>query len=278
MKRLFSLIFALLLVSCLVLTAAAASPPPVTDKEQLLTEAEENALISAIGQLKTDYGIDVMIVTTNSYDGKSAQDYADDWYDTTGGGEDGVLFLLSLSQREWYISTCGKMIYVLTDYGIQRIGEEAVAYIGNGYYYDGFDRFLTSLPHYLDAYENNSPVDGYADYSGSYYHGEAEDTVYYETEYTPNFLISLVIGLVVAAIAIAVMKSAMNTKRPQRCASAYLKPGSYHLKLHQDLFLYSNVSKQRRQQQNTSGGSRGGGSSVHRSSGGRSHGGGGGRF
>lgn len=272
MKRLISLFFALFLIPCLLLTAAAVSPPPVTDKEQLLSEAEENALISAIGQIKTDCSIDVMIVTTESYNGKSAQDYADDWYDTTGGGDDGVLFLLSLAQREWYISTCGKMIYVLTDYGIQHLGEEAASYFGSGDYYGGFVRFLELLPEYLDAYEKGAPVDGHADYSGSYYHGDAEETVYYES--SPNFFVSLVIGLVVAAIAILVMKSAMNTKRAQRGASVYVKQGSFHLKLHQDLFLYSNVSKTRRQQNTSSGG----GSSVHRSSGGRSHGGGGGRF
>lgn len=271
----------LLLLPCLLLCAGAAEVPKVLDWESLLTDTEESALLEAIGQLKETYGIDVMIVTKDSYDGDTAQQHADDLYDFQGGGEDGVLFLLSLAQREWYISTCGKMIYVLTDYGIQQIGEEAAAYFGNGDYYGGFAVFLESLPYYLDAYGNNAPVDGYADYSGSYYHGDAEDTVYYdyETESSPNFFISLVIGLAAAGISIGVMKSAMNTKRAQRDAGVYVKQGSYHLRTHQDLFLYSNVTKTRRQQ-NTGGssGRPGGGSSIHRSSGGRSHGGGGGRF
>lgn len=272
MKRLISLFLALLLIPCLFLSAEAAKVPPVLDWENLLTEAEENSLMQGITALKETYGIDVMIVTKDSYDGYTAQQRADDLYDFQGGGDDGVLFLLSLAQREWYISTCGKMIYVLTDYGIQQVGEEAASYFGSGDFYGGFVSFLEALPEYLDAYEKGSPVDGQADYSGSYYHGDAEDTVYYES--SPNFFISLIIGLVVAAIAVLVMKSAMNTKRAQRGASVYVKQGSFHLKLHQDLFLYSNVSKTRRQQNTSSGG----GSSVHRSSGGRSHGGGGGRF
>lgn len=278
MKRVISYLLVILILPCLLLTVGAATPPQVWDAEDLLTESEENALMEKVADLKEAYGIDVMIVTKASYDGETAQVHADELYDFLGGGDDGVLFLLSLTQREWYISTCGSMIHTLTDYGIQQIGEEAVAYIGNGYYYDGFDCFLDSLPYYLDAYQSDAPLDGYADYSGPYYHGEAEERVYYEAEYTPNFLISLVIGLVVAGISIAVMKSAMNTKRAQRGASVYLKPGSYHLRVHQDLFLYSNVTKTRRQQNNGGGGHRGGGSSVHRSSGGRRHGGGGGRF
>lgn len=274
MKRLLSFLMAFLLIPCLFLTSKAAGVPEILDWEYLLTEEEENALAESIAALKEAYGIDVMIVTKSSFDGYSAQKRADDLYDFQGGGEDGVLFLLSLTQREWYISTCGKMIYVLTDYSIQQVGEEAAAYFGSGDYYGGFAAFLEALPAYLDAYAAGAPVDGYADDSGSYYHGEAEETVYYDSAYSPNILISLGVGLLAAAIGIFSMKSAMNTKRPQRGASVYLKDGSWHLTGHQDLFLYSNISKQRRQQ-NTSGG---GGSSVHRSSGGRSHGGGGGRF
>jgi len=271
MKRLISLFLVLLLLPCLFLSAGAAPVPPVLDWENLLTEAEENSLMQGITALKETYGIDVMIVTKDSFDGYTAQQRADDLYDFQGGGDDGVLFLLSLAQREWYISTCGKMIYVLTDYGIQRLGEDAASYFGGGDYYGGFVSFLEALPGYMDAYEQGAPVDGQADYSGSYYHGEAEETVYYEP--APNFFVSLAIGLVAAAIAVLVMKSTMNSKRAQRGASVYVKQGSFHLKRHQDLFLYSNVSKTRRQQNTSSGGS-----SVHRSSGGRSHGGGGGRF
>lgn len=273
MKRLIS-IFLVLVFCFLPLTARADERAVVSDMECLLSSDEVYALMDSIYQLENTYGINIMIVTASGYGGKSAQQYADDYYDGNGGGEDGVLFLLSLSQREWYISTCGQMIYVLTDYSIQKIGEASAAYFGSGDYYGGFEVFLEALPDYLDAYEAGSPVDGYADYSGSYYHGDAQETVYYETGYSPNILISLCVGLLAAAIGIFAMKSAMNNKRPQRGAAVYLKDGSWHLTGHQDLFLYSNISKQRRQQNTSSGG----GSSVHRSSGGRSHGGGGGRF
>lgn len=273
MKRLCSLILTLLLLLCLVFPAAANEFALITDMEELLTTEEVTALTDAALALKQEYNIHVMIVTVPSFQGKSAQDYADDFYDNNGGGEDGVLFLLSMEEREWYISTAGDMIYALTDYGIQEIGEGAIAYFGQGAYFDGFSFFLNSLPYYLEAFESGTPVDGYADFSGEYYHGDAEETVYYEDS-SPSFFLSLVIGLAAGGITVFVMYRMMDEKNRQRSAAAYIKDGSFRLNTRRDLFLYSNLSKTRKQQNTSSGG----GSSVHRSSGGRRHGGGGGKF
>lgn len=275
MKKWISLFLTALLLPCLFFPAAAESVSPVTDHEDLLTEAEENTLTEKIAQLRETYGIDVMIVTVDSFGTKSAQECADDWYDFSDGGDDGALFLLSMTQREWYISTCGTVIYALTDYGIQQIGEEAVAYIGSGYYFEGFECFLDALPYYLDAYRTGAPVDGYADYSDGYYHGDREETVYYQEEFKPSFLVSLLCGIVVSGVVVLIMRRSMNTKRAQYGAGEYMKEGSWNLTQHQDIFLYSNVTKIRKQEPPKSSG---GGSSVHRSSGGRRHGGGGGRF
>lgn len=274
-RRLTSLLLVLLVLPGLISTALAAKPPHVADKESLLTEAEEDALLQEIYRLQEQYAIDIVILTAPSFNGETAEEYADGYYDLLGCGDDGVLFLLSMEQREWYISTCGSMIYTLTDYGIQQLGESAVAYLAEGLYYEGFMSFLQQLPSYLDAYDAGNPVDGQASYSDSYYHGSREETVYYEEEFTPSIFLSLIIGMVVALIVVLIMRGSMNTKRKQHSAAAYMKTNSYRLNIQRDMFLYSNVSKVRKQQ-NT--GSSGGGSSVHRSSGGRSHGGGGGKF
>ena len=102
--------------------------------------------------------------------------------------------------------------------------------------------------------------------------------MYSRQKRSPNILLSLVIGVVVAAVSVLIMRASMNTKRMQYSASDYMNPGSFHLRTQQDIFLYSNVTKVRRQENNNSSGGGGGGSSVHTSSSGRSHGGGGGKF
>jgi len=274
LKKLISMVLILLLVSSMILSVSAQTAARVSDEAGLLYTEEALALEEKALELAEGYGIDAVILTVDALNGQSAQDCADNYYDSHGYGDDGILFLLAMNEREWYISTCGRVIYALTDYGIQQLGEEVLPYLSAGDWYGAFDRFLDCLPYYLDAYEAGTPVDGYADYSGDYYHGQQDEVVYAPREYQPNFLISLLIGMAAGGITILIMRSNMKTNRSQRTASVYLKDGSWHLYRHLDLFLYSNVSKTRKQQNTSSGG----GSSVHRSSGGRSHGGGGGRF
>lgn len=278
-KKLLSILLALLFLSAAMPAALAETVlPMVIDAADLLTETEESALEQAALELRSKYCMDVVILTVPSLNGASAQNYADDYYDLCGYGYgekgDGILFLLAMNEREWYISTCGDTIYAVTDYGVQQLGNAALPYLSDGLYFDAFDVYLDELSYFLEAYANGTPLDGYADYSGNYYHGSQEEVVYYEDEQGINIFLSLVIGILAAGVSILIMRSSMNTKRRQQSAADYMNEGSYHLRVHRDLFLYSKVSKTRKQQNSSSGG----GSSVHRSSGGRSHGGGGGRF
>lgn len=284
MKKSISLLLCLLLMSVLVLPASANETklPKVVDEAGLLTE-EEIADLSDKAALITDaYDMDVVILTVWSLDGKTAYDYADDYYDNNGYGigpeYSGVLFLLAMESREWYISTCGDAIYAVTDYSISQIGDSVVNYLSDGDYYGGFDAFLRLLGSCYQSYAAGDPIDapkGSYDDSNVYYPGD--ETLYYEEEgeFFPGLIIvSLVVGGVIAAVAILFMRSSMNTKRPRNSAGDYLKSGTFYLRQHSDIFLYSRTHKTRRE----SSSSGAGGSSVRRSSGGRRHGGGGGRF
>ena len=277
-RKLFVFLLSIILLITLPLNASAtASLPMIVDKADLLSSTEEAALEETAQQLRSQFEMDIVILTVHSLIGKSAQDYADDYYDDNGygygAGGSGCLFLLAMEEREWYISTCGDTIYALTDYGIQTLGETALSHLSGDNYADVFQVYLSLISDYLYAYQNDSPIDGNADYSDDYYHGSQETIVYYEEDSSPSILLSLLIGMAAALVSVLVMRSSMNSRRKKHSASGYMKEDSFRLKRHQDLFLYSNVSKVRKQQNNSSGGS-----SVHRSSGGRSHGGGGGKF
>lgn len=276
-QKLLALLLCILLIGNIVLTAGASDTlPAVIDQANLLTREEVSSLEDMAQSLRRTYEMDVVILTVESLDGYSAQTYADDYYDNNGYANDGLLFLLAIKEREWHISTCGNAIYAFTDYGLDRLGELVVPYLSDGEYYEGFCAYLEELSVYFDEYRRGTPIDAYVDsYSPEY----REDVVYYEPH--PQVTIgsvlplSLLIGFIAALVTVLIMAHSMNTKRKQHSAVDYLKQDSYHLRLHRDLFLYSNVKKIRRQQ-NTS--HSGGGSHVHRSSGGRSHGGRGGRF
>ena len=273
-NRMLPVLISLSLILCLAFPVCAETAL-VVDEASLLMPEEIAILEEKAAGLEQSYGIQAVILTVDSLGGNTAQDFTDDFYDQGGYGENGVLFLLSMAEREWYISTCGTVIYALTDYGVQQLGERVVPFLSEELWFEGFACFLDSLPTFLEALESGSPVDGFADESGAYYHGEQEEILYYEQESSPSFLLSLIYGAVISGIAILVMRRSMNTKRTQRCAGEYVKSGSWNLTHNSDIFLYSNVTKTRKQDppKNT-----GGGSSVHRSSSGRRHGGGGGKF
>ena len=63
---------------------------------------------------------DLVIVTTADSGGKSAREYADDFYDEHGFGYEGeygsgALFLIDMDNREYYISTAGSAIGLYSD-------------------------------------------------------------------------------------------------------------------------------------------------------------------
>lgn len=298
-KKFLSILLCLLLVLPFA-GNASANDVKVIDEAGLFTADEMAALEQKADDLVSTYDMDVVILTVYSLDGKTAEAYADDYFDYNGYGigddYSGVLFLLSMEYRDWYMSTCGDAIYALTDYGIERVFSEMSGDLSNGNYYEAFDTYLDTLPTYFDAFKSGSPIDGYAgsyDGPGSYQPGTAEEHVYYEEDggltvgkvlvrLLKMFLYNLPFGVIVALVVVLIMRSKMNTAKAQRNAASYLKDGTYNLHVQRDMFLYSNVSRRRKQQNNGGGGGgshrSGGGSSSHRSSSGRSHGGGGGKF
>lgn len=276
-RRIISAILCLVLLVSLTVSVSADDLPRIVDNAGLLTESEEVNLTTRAETIINDWQIDAVIVTVDSLDGKTVQEYADDYYDDHGYGcgEDysGILFLLSMGTREWYMSTCGEARYIFTDYGLDQLGNEIVPYLSEGNYFEAFDTWLYRVAQYCEAFETSGPIDGYVQ-PDDYFPDSGDEIIYYEKETKPNHFISLVIGVIVALVVVLIMRSQMNTAKKQSHAVDYLKKDSYHLRTCRDMFLYSRVSKSPRAENKSSGG----GSSVHRSSGGRSHGGRGGRF
>ena len=60
--------------------------PRLVDDADLLTDSEEQELNTELDEISEKQQCDVVVVTKNSLDGKSAQDYADDFFDYNGYG------------------------------------------------------------------------------------------------------------------------------------------------------------------------------------------------
>lgn len=258
--KVFCMIF--LILSLSVPVYGWSDTPLLVDGANLLTNSEEDALLQTLQSISQNQQMDIVVVTVESLNGMTARNYADDFYDYNGYEEDGILLLVSMEYRDWYISTTGYGIYAVTDAGIEYMANRFLEDLGNGYYYDAFMTYANLCDQFIDQAKNENPYDVGNMPKGKFPFGF-------------NLLISLGIGLVTALIITGIMAAQLKKVSPQRSAKNYVKQGSLKVTRSQDLFINRHVHRQEKPKQTSSGG---GGSSTHSSSSGRSHGGGGGKF
>ena len=258
MKRFLTAILSLLLIVSLTCVAFAASTDQsgdrvyVVDQADLLSESEEAELERMAEEISQKQKCDVVILTVPSTGLKSLRDFADDYYDQHGYGygkdQSGILFLLSMEKRDWYMSACGEGSKIFTDSKIDEIFDECATDISNGNYARGFRTFL----------EKSEAV-----------------IKFYRRWIVRNTLLSLIIGFLLAFIFSGNLRSQLKSVRMKYNASNYRRPDSMHLETNRDVYLFTNTTSRVIETQQRSGG---GGSSSHTSSSGVTHTGHGGKF
>lgn len=266
MKRKFAVIFMTMMLCVIVAVPVfgEAHPARLVDSASLLTAEEEGVLLEKLDAISERQQVDVAVVTTDTLDGKSPQEYADDFFDYNGYGmgtdRDGILLLVSMEDRDWYISTRGFGSTAVTDAGLEYMSNQFLEDLSAGNYLDAFLTYAEQCDQFIAQAKLGTPYD--------------VDNV--PKEPFPWLLcigISLAVGLVSAVIVTGVMKSQLKSVKSSRNAGNYVKEGSLEITEHSDLYLYSHISRVPIPKNTHSGGS-----SVHTSSSGASHGGGGGKF
>ena len=258
MKKVLTVLLALLIFLSLAAPAFAEAMPRLVDQADLLNDWEEASLLSELDAISSRHGMDVVVVTADTLDGKSPMAYADDFYDYNGYCEDGILLLVSMEDSDWWISTAGYGITAFTDAGIEYLGNRFVPSLSDGDYAGAFGIYADHCDEFITQAKTGDPYDT---------HNLPKEPF----AFLMNLAICFVIGLVIAAIATAIMKGQLKSVRSQAGASSYVKSGSLNVTHRQDLFLYRDVKRTAKPKDS-------GGSSTHTSSSGRSHGGGGGKF
>lgn len=238
--------------------------PRLVDDADLLTDSEESDLLSKLDEISERQYCDVAIVTVDSLDGKTARAYADDFFDYNGYGmgndDSGILLLISMEYRDWAISTYGFGIQAFTDAGQEYITEQILPDLSDGNYAASFNQFAALADRFLTQAKTGNPYD-----YGNLPKGPLS------LLWT---LVAIGAGLLIAWIIVSIMKSSLKSVQPKNNASDYVRNGSMHLTVAQDMFLYRTVSRSARPKSSSSSG----GSSTHSSSSGRSHGGSSGKF
>ena len=242
-----------------------AIKPRLVDDANLLTDIEKKDLLTMLDEISERQKLDVVVVTVNSLDGKTATEYADDFYDYNGYGygesRDGILLLVSMEDRDWAMSTCGYAIQVFTDAGLKYMENEFVGFLSSGDYMTAFTTFAELCDDYITEARTNKP------YDTNNKRKVSSGSVF---QYV---IISIVVGSVVAAILMIIPLSKMKSVRKQAGAGNYVRNGSMVVTNSNEYFLYSNVTKTKIESSSS-----GGGSSTHTSSSGTSHGGSSGKF
>ena len=269
-KIVLTLLFSLVLCLCIATPAFAQTDGFASEYERvqdlagLLSDNEEASLVTKLNELSERQKMDIIVLTTDTLNGKTPRDYADDIYDYSnfgyGESKDGALLLISIEDNDWYISTCGYGITVFTDAGIEYIGNQIKGDLSDSNFAGAFDKFAYLCDEFITQARNGEP---------------------YDVKNLPkeqlSFIwipIAIVAGFILSLITVGRMKAKLKTVRFQPAANSYMKAGSMNITENRDLFLYNTVTRTAKPKDNDSGG----GSSTHTSSSGSTHGGGGGKF
>ena len=299
MKKIKGIIICLLICTFLVMgsmavwadqTGAVSGQPRVFDQAGLFSETEIIQLEEKIAQCRKSTKMDVVIVSAYADGERSAEEYADDYYDYGGFGvgkkASGVLLLYYMDGPgepggECYISTAGTMINMLTDERIESILDDVYGDLGNRDFAGATEHFLEDVKAYV-----KEGVE-----SGQYtYDRDTGEIVRYHSIRLYEVAIAMVIAGILAGSVCLDIKKRYAMKQSSREVSnslqAYRADCAFHFSVAGDKMVNKYV-RSVPIPRNTSSGSGGRGhsgsssagrSTIHTSSSGSSHGGGGRRF
>ena len=236
-------VFLLAVLLSLTLSVHAAGYSYVFDEADILTGEEERMLEETAADISARYGCGVYIVTVWDFQdyGSSVRSGAEDYFLShdfgIGSGENGVMLLLSMAERDYALIAHGDMgNRAFTDYGKDVLSEKFLDDFRSDSWFGGFADYLSGSDAYLDACSAGEPVDVGQESGGL----------------GMTLVMVLVIPVVIAFAACGIMASSMKTARSKTDADDYQK--GVHLTNRQDRFITRTVVRQKIESDSHSGG------------------------
>lgn len=258
-KRLLIGIFSLLLILSFGILVQAKSPY-VIDEGNLLSEKEEEKLAQMIDKINEREGINLVVLTVQSLEGKTVGAYADDYYDEHQYLSDGTLLLISEPDRVFHISTSGRVINILHDQALEDMIEQLVPHLSAGNYNKGIQSFVKNSDFLLKTGGEKRLV------------APKKITLF-------EGLMSSLFGILGSSAILFGMYKTHQSVSPKAYADEYYDPNTLRFTRAKDYLMYTHISKSLRQTSNSSGGNYSSrGATTHTSSSGTSHGGRSGHF
>ena len=271
-KKSLSALLALLLLLCTASVALAVpkqAPPPkaqtqeqgigadrVIDEAEILTDSEEKELDAKIATIEQSHKVRILIGTMKSTDGTPLGKIANNVVDQIPADNGTIVLLLSMKERDWYISTDNKMRARITDgKGAEYLSGEFLPDLKEGKYAAAFTTFAATTNEML-----------------TYYEKEGEP---YDPANAFNLMalgIALACALILGGTIYYILYECGGNVTSATEADAYLNQDSFTLTQNEDNYLYTSISRQAKAKKESSD------SNVSTSSRDSSHGGGGGKF
>lgn len=273
MKRKLTALLLVLLLAVTLAVPALAAGDWVTDEAGLLTDQQISQLSQRAAALAQSSGVGVYIRTVD--------DYADDGFTDVetasytlyhndslgvGDGRDGVLLLLSVSNRKYAAFVYGdKAELLFPDSALQQLEDGFLDDFRNDDWYEGFRDYIDGCADLLSG--DVSYTGGYHDYGYSTDYDADVDPGFSAPSLLRNLGIALVISCVIALIVCLILKAKMRSVRRQTEARAYVTPEGLHLTQRDDVYTHTTTTRRKIERDNDQ--PSGGGSSF---SGGGGHG------
>ena len=246
-KRISVFLISILLCLACAFPVWAGTVSRLDDQAGLLDAEQQESLSSTLDEISERDQVDVVVVTVNSLEGKTAQAYAEDYFIDHGYGQgengDGILFLLDMDAGQSYIM------------------DKVKPYLSDGDYNEAFHKFATECDDFITQADEAEPYD-------------VENLPDEPFAVGINLLIALAVGLVAGLLVTGNMRRKLKTVRKQDRAASYVRQGSMNVTRSNDFYLYSTVSKSAKPKNEDNNG----GSSTHTSSSGDTFGGSSGKF
>ena len=261
-KKLIALLL-LCTVFCLCSSFTAAAETGlgyVTDQAGILSDEQEQALTETAEGLTQRYGVSFYIVTVQDYrdyDASGVDNCAEglySYYDLGSGPDrDGVLLLLSMSDRDYSLTTYGFFAdYCFGDPNKNLVEAAFLDNFRNNDWMGGFGDYLsqcddvmaTAAQHHLSKDSEPCSYNGIAYPNKTYVYGDLRESA--EPVKMPlgmKLLIGIGAPCLIALIVCSTFKAQMKTAKLRTTAEEYVVPGSMALRASDDRFVNRSVTR-----------------------------------
>ncbi len=249
MRKIVSLILALLLACSLAVTASALERDGyVTDLYGLLETGQEQALENEAERISETYDRGVYVFILDDYARYGAGNLyttAGDIYLATGMGrgawDDGLLLLLSMDQRmAVLISHDGSGQFVTAD-GKDWLASKYLVHFEEDNWYEGLLAYLKNSETLLQMAAGGTPM--------TWLTRPGVQTL--------GFALSLLLGLLIAWIFVKIKENQLRSVFTATTARDYVAQGGVTVTRKSDVFLHRQTTRRRIEKKDSGGGSRG---------------------